>query len=99
MIRDRLEEVWNFERFTAPKKAAGRYFYRHNSGLQNQYVVMMQDADNADPVLVVDPNSWSEEPSPKSNGAGVGTNEVLLPAGLVAFLSGACGATPPESMV
>jgi prolyl oligopeptidase len=35
-IRDRLTKLWNFERFSAPFKEGGRYFYARNSGLQNQ---------------------------------------------------------------
>ena len=36
-IRKRLNELWNFEKFGTPFKAGGRYYYYHNSGLQNQY--------------------------------------------------------------
>ncbi|MCH5376675.1 MAG: S9 family peptidase, partial [Planctomycetes bacterium] len=38
-IRQRLTELWNFERYTAPTRRGGRYFYSRNDGLQNQNVL------------------------------------------------------------
>src|SRR5580698_7475301 len=35
----RLLELTNFERYTAPARKGSRYFYAHNSGLQNQNVL------------------------------------------------------------
>src|SRR6266851_8460880 len=32
----RLMQLTNFERYTAPSRRGTRYFYSHNSGLQNQ---------------------------------------------------------------
>src|SRR5579875_1189308 len=41
-IHARLMELNNFERFSAPAVEAGRFFYRRNSGLQNQAVLLWQ---------------------------------------------------------
>lgn len=60
-IRDRLTELWNFERFGVPRKAGGRYFYTYNDGLSNQNVVYVLDALDAEPRLLIDPNEWSED--------------------------------------
>jgi len=60
-IKARLTELWNFEKFKVPKKAGGRYFYEHNSGLQNQYVLMVQDGLDAAPRQLMDPNGWSKD--------------------------------------
>ena len=38
-IKERLTELWNFERYDIPFKAGGKYFYRRNDGLQNQSVL------------------------------------------------------------
>src|SRR2546423_3132479 len=35
-IKERLTQLWNFERFDIPFKEASRYFYFKNDGLQNQ---------------------------------------------------------------
>jgi prolyl oligopeptidase len=39
----RLMELTNFERYTAPARRGSRYFYAHNSGLQNQNVLYWQE--------------------------------------------------------
>ena len=33
-IRQRLTELWDYEKYGSPFKAGGRYYYLHNSGLQ-----------------------------------------------------------------
>ncbi len=38
-LKDRLRKLWNYEKFGAPSKQGGRYFYSRNSGLQNQAVL------------------------------------------------------------
>src|SRR3982750_4735410 len=38
-IQKRLTELWNYEKYSAPFKAGGRYFYTKNVGLQNQSVL------------------------------------------------------------
>ncbi|MHC5024172.1 MAG: prolyl oligopeptidase family serine peptidase [Planctomycetota bacterium] len=60
-IRERLTELWNFERYSAPFKAGGRYYYTKNDGLQNQSVVYRLDALGDEPRVLFDPNSWSED--------------------------------------
>ncbi len=42
-IRARLTQLWNYERYSAPFKENGRYFYFQNTGLQNQSVMYVQD--------------------------------------------------------
>ncbi|MFM7783825.1 MAG: hypothetical protein ACKPE6_04115, partial [Gammaproteobacteria bacterium] len=42
-IRQRLTTLWDYEKFGAPEKKGGRYFYRRNDGLQNQFVLFVQD--------------------------------------------------------
>src|SRR5436190_587806 len=60
-IKKRLTALWNYEKFTAPGKVAGRYFFSKNNGLQNQFVVFMQDSLKAEPKVLFDPNSWSKD--------------------------------------
>ena len=60
-IKKRLTELWNYEKFGAPFKAGGRYFYFKNDGLQNQYVLYKLESLNADPVVLIDPNKWSKD--------------------------------------
>ncbi|MEM6580583.1 MAG: prolyl oligopeptidase family serine peptidase [Pseudomonadota bacterium] len=60
-IAARLAELWNFERFGRPYKKGGRYYYSYNDGLMNQSQVFVQDALDAQPRLLLDPNAWSED--------------------------------------
>lgn len=61
MIRKRLTRLWDFERFSAPVKEGGRYYYSYNDGLQNQNLVYTQTSLDDDPGLLIDPNTWSED--------------------------------------
>ncbi len=60
-IAERLEKLWNYERFTIPTVMAGRYFYGRNDGLQNQYVLLVSDGLEAEPRVLLDPNALSED--------------------------------------
>jgi prolyl oligopeptidase len=60
-IKNRLTEIWNYARFSAPFKAGGRYFYLQNSGLQNQSILYVQDGKNAAPRVLLDPNVLSSD--------------------------------------
>lgn len=59
-IKDRLTELWNYEKYSAPfKRGDYTYFYK-NDGLQNQSVVYRQKGDDGDPEVFLDPNTFSE---------------------------------------
>jgi prolyl oligopeptidase len=60
-IKKRLTELWNYEKYSAPFKAGKRYFYFKNDGLQNQSVLYKQDALDAEPSALIDPNAWSKD--------------------------------------
>lgn len=56
-IRERLQKLWNYERYGVPWSDGGRYFYTRNDGLQNQSVLYVADALDASPRVLLDPNT------------------------------------------
>ena len=60
-IRERIRQLFNFERFGVPFKKGGRYFYTRNSGLQNQSVLYVTESLDGQPRELLDPNKFSED--------------------------------------
>ncbi len=60
-INERLTKLWDFEKFGTPFKAGGRIYFFRNSGLQNQYVLYVQDSLADEPRVLIDPNEWSAD--------------------------------------
>ena len=59
-IKDRLTELWNYVKYSAPfKEGAYTYFYK-NDGLQNQSVLYRQKA-GGEPEVFLDPNKFSAD--------------------------------------
>lgn len=60
-IRKRLEELWNYEKFSAPfEEGKYTYFYK-NDGLQNQSVLYRQLGKEGTPEVFLDPNKFSSD--------------------------------------
>ena len=59
-LKERLADLWNYEKVGSPfKEGKYTYFYK-NDGLQNQYVVYRQEGDGPAEVFL-DPNTFSED--------------------------------------
>ncbi len=68
-IRKRLEEVWNYERISAPSKSGDfEYFYK-NDGLQNQSILYRRPYEGGAEELFLDPNKLSEDGTSSLGGA------------------------------
>jgi prolyl oligopeptidase len=77
-IRDRLLKLWNYERFTTPEQENGRYFYQHNNGLQNQNVLLVAESLNAEPRVLLDPNTLSSDGTVALAGASITDDGKLM---------------------
>lgn len=59
-LKERLEKLWNYEKFSAPFKEGDYTYFYKNDGLQNQYVVYRQNKDE-EPEIFLDPNTFSKD--------------------------------------
>lgn len=60
-IKERLTQLWNYERYDIPVQSGGKYFYLRNDGLQNQSVLYVADSLDAQPRVLLDPNQFSDD--------------------------------------
>jgi prolyl oligopeptidase len=60
-FRERMRQLYDYERFSVPQKAGSRYFYTRNDGLQNQSVLYVRDGLTGAARQLIDPNSWSQD--------------------------------------
>ena len=59
-LKERLSELWNYEKVGTPFiEGKHTYFYKNN-GLQNQFVVYRKKGD-AEPEVFLDPNTFSDD--------------------------------------
>lgn len=61
MIKNRITQLADYERYGVPSKRFGKYFYSKNDGLQNQSVMYVQNADGGEPEVLLDPNKLSDD--------------------------------------
>jgi prolyl oligopeptidase len=62
-IQRRLRELFDFEKFGLPFHEGGRYFYTHNTGLQDQSVLLATLGIGSEPRVALDPNTLSKDGS------------------------------------
>lgn len=59
-LKNRLEQIWNFEKVGSPFKEGNYTYFYKNDGLQNQYVLYRQK-DNENVEVFLDPNTFSKD--------------------------------------
>ncbi len=60
-LRERLEKLFDYPKYSAPFKKGEYFFFSKNDGLQNQSVLYRQKGLDGKPEVVLDPNTFSED--------------------------------------
>ena len=58
-LQSRLEQVYNYPKYSAPSRKKEYFYFYKNDGLQNQSVLYRQKGLDGSPELVIDPNKLS----------------------------------------
>ena len=77
-IRQRLTQLWNYPKYSAPSQVGGKYFFLKNDGLQNQSVLYVADSIDGKPRVLIDPNTWSTDGTVALSGAVTSEDGSLL---------------------
>ena len=81
-IRERMTELWNYEKYSPPVRRGGRYFYFYNNGLQNQDVLFWMKSLEEAPKVLLDPNTLSNDGTVALSGASISRDGRFLAYGL-----------------
>ncbi len=60
-IKERLTEIWDYEKISAPFKRGGKYYFYKNEGLQNQSVLYSSNELGGEEKVILDPNTFSDD--------------------------------------
>jgi prolyl oligopeptidase len=60
-LRERVDELNDYPKYSAPTPKGPYYFFRKNAGLQKQSVLYVQKGLEGTPDVLIDPNTWSAE--------------------------------------
>lgn len=60
-LKNRLEQIFNYPKYSTPVRKGKYYVFSKNDGLQNQAVYYIQEGLGGTPTVLLDPNTWSED--------------------------------------
>lgn len=81
-LTSRLEQLFNYPKFSAPERRGSTYFFSKNDGLQNQAVIYSQQGLDGAPSVLLDPNTLSPDGTTKLSVFSVSANGRLAVYGL-----------------
>ncbi|KAL8459207.1 hypothetical protein ACS0TY_036616 [Phlomoides rotata] len=80
-LRENLTRIFDFPKYGAPFRAGHKYFYFHNTGLQSQSVLYIQDSVDGKSEVLLDPNTLSEDGTVSMRGFAVSEDANYLAFG------------------
>ncbi|MBE9118578.1 S9 family peptidase [Lusitaniella coriacea LEGE 07157] len=81
-IKERLTQLWDYEKFGTPFKRRDLYFYFKNDGLQNQSVLYVLSSLDGEPIVLLDPNTLSDDGTVALSGLSINDDGTLMAYGL-----------------
>ncbi|CAH2067535.1 unnamed protein product [Thlaspi arvense] len=81
-LRQNITKLFDHPRYDSPFRRGNKYFYFHNTGLQAQSVLYMQDDLDAEPEVLLDPNTLSDDGTVSMNTFSVSEDAKYLAYGL-----------------
>jgi len=60
-IKERMKNIWNYEKYSAPFKEGNYTYFLKNNGLQNQWVVYRTKGGVGKEEVFLDPNTFSKD--------------------------------------
>ncbi|MEG3836892.1 prolyl oligopeptidase family serine peptidase [Microcoleus sp. Z1_C3] len=81
-IKQRLTQLWDYEKYGIPFKEGERYFYYKNDGLQNQSVLYTLTSLDSEPKVLIDPNTLSEDGTVALGGIAISEDGKYMAYGL-----------------
>ncbi|MED6160415.1 hypothetical protein PIB30_051389, partial [Stylosanthes scabra] len=81
-LNEKITKLFDHPRYHAPFRRADKYFYFHNSGLQPQDTLYVQDSLESEAEVLLDPNALSEDGTASLNTLSVSEDANYLAYGL-----------------
>ncbi|MDQ6903519.1 MAG: prolyl oligopeptidase family serine peptidase [Bacteroidota bacterium] len=60
-VKNKLEQMWNYPKYSSPFKEGAWYYFYKNDGLQNQSILYRQQGLTGTPEVFIDPNTMSKD--------------------------------------
>lgn len=77
-VRNRLLELNNYEKLSAPFRRGEYFYFYKNTGLQNQSVLYRKKGESGEPELFLDPNTFSKDGTTTMRGISFSKDGSLL---------------------
>ncbi|KAG6543552.1 hypothetical protein Mapa_015046 [Marchantia paleacea] len=83
-LKERITALYDYAKYDCPLKQGNKYFYMHNTGLQPQSVLYMQDSLDAEAEVLLDPNTLSEDGTVSLSQSALSEDATFLACGISA---------------
>ena len=77
-IQNRLKEIWDYEKISAPFKKGDNYYYFKNSGIQDQSLLCASKKLDSNEKIILDPNTFSSNGTVSLSGIYFNKDATLL---------------------